>query len=229
MNVVQNESFPVTRNVPPSEIHRIERQSIEVLDQSMLLRIFDTVSVSRATHFLKDIKSVQDEINEAFDPIIQAQHQAHKKSLETKRKYSLPLLKAEGIVKEKIKDYHLEQERIRREEEARLYREAKKAEEERLLQMAMQAEKAGDTEEAEAILKNPVNAPVISLSSKTKGKGISYREVWKFRIKNVDLIPNTYKVVDERKIGAVVRALKDKTNIPGIEVYCDNSVAVRRA
>ena len=229
MNIVQNERFPVNRNVTQSEIHRIERQSTEVLDQSMLLRIFDTASFTRATHFLKDIKSVQAEINSAFDPIIQAQHLAHKKSIETKRKYSLPLLKAEGIVKEKIKIYHLEQERIRQAEEARLHHEAKKAEEERLLQMAEQAEKAGDTEEAEAILKQPVNAPVISLQSKTKGKGVSYREVWKFRIKDVDLIPNTYKVVDERKIGAVVRALKDKTNIPGIEVYCDNSVAVRRA
>ena len=229
MNIVQNESFPADRNVALSEIQRIERQSSEVLDQSMLLRIFDTESFSRATHFLKGLKAVQAEINEAFDPIIQAQHQAHQKSLETKRKYSLPLLKAEGIVKEKIKDYHLEQEQIRQEEEARLYREAKKAEEERVLQMAVQAEKDGDTEEAEAILKNPVVAPVISLSSKTKGQGVSYREVWKFRIKDADLIPNTYKIVDEPKIGAVVRALKDKTNIPGIEVYCDKSVAVRRA
>ena len=229
MNIVQSDGTPTNPRVAQSEIQRIERQSIEVLDQSMLLRIFDTDSFSRATRFLKDLKDVQAEINGAFDPIIQAQHQAHKKSLEAKRKYSSPLLKAEGIVKEKIKDYHLEQDRIRQEEEARLYHEAKKAEEERLLQMAEQAEKAGDTEEAEAILKQPVNAPVISLQSKTKGKGVSYREVWKFRVKDVDLIPNTYKVVDKRKIGAVVRALKDKTNIPGIEVYCDNSVAVRRA
>ncbi len=42
MNIVQNESFPADRNVALSEIQRIERQSSEVLDQSMLLRIFDT-------------------------------------------------------------------------------------------------------------------------------------------------------------------------------------------
>ena len=74
MNIVQNESFPADRNVALSEIQRIERQSSEVLDQSMLLRIFDTESFSRATHFLKDLKAVQAEINEAFDPIIKAQH-----------------------------------------------------------------------------------------------------------------------------------------------------------
>jgi hypothetical protein len=229
MNVVQNETGQMNSSVATNEIQRIEQQASEVLDQSMLLRIFDADSFSRATHFLKDLKAVQVEISEAFDPVIQAQHQAHKKSLEAKRRYSQPLLKAEGIVKEKIKDYHLEQERIRQEEEDRLNREAKNAEEDRLLQLAEQAERAGDSIEAEAILKTPVIAPVISLSSQTKGQGVSYREVWKFRIINADLIPNAFKVVDERKIGGVVRALKDKTNIPGIEVYCDKAVAIRRA
>ena len=174
MNVVHKGDEPTKPRIEQGEIQKIERQSTEVLDQSKLLKVFDADSFSRATHFLKDLKTVQTEISETFDPIIRAQHQAHKKSLETKRKYSRPLLLAEGIVKGKIKDYHVEQERIRQEEEAKINREIKKAEEERLLQMAEEAEKAGDTDEAEAILKSPIVAPVVSLASNTQGKGVSY-------------------------------------------------------
>ena len=228
MNIVPVEKKGVTRQVEPERIQKIQRQSNDILDQSRLLKIFNTYSFNQATLFLKSIKSIQDEISNTFDPIISAQHQAHKKSLETKRKYSLPLQKAEGIVKAKIREYHLEQERIRKEEEAKLHLEAKKAEEERLLRMAVEAEQSGEKEEAEMILSSSVVAPVITIPSQTNGNGISYREVWKFRITNPDFVPDKYKIIDERKVGAVVRALKDKTNIPGIEVYCDKSVSVRR-
>lgn len=153
---------------------------------------------------------------------------AHKKSLEVKRRYSLPLEKSEGIVKAKIREYHFEAERARQEEEARLQREAKKAEEERLIQLAVEADEGGEKEEAQLILSSSLEAPVITIPSQTNGNGISYREVWRFRTTDPDLVPNRYKLIDERKIGAVVRALKDKTNIPGIAVYCEKSVSVRR-
>lgn len=159
---------------------------------------------------------------------IKAQHQAHKKSIETKKKFSLPLQKAKGIVKTKIREYHLEPERLRKEEEAKPPGEAKKAEEERLIQMAMEAEDADKKKEAEMILASSLAAPLITVPSQTNRNGIPYREVWKIRINNPDLVPNENKRIDERKIRAVVRALKDKTNIPGIEVYCDKSVSVRR-
>jgi len=228
MNVVTVDGNGITRRVQPERMEKIQRRSNDILDQSKLLKIFDIDSFNQATLFLKAVKSIQEEIDSAFDPIIRAQHQAHKKSLETKRRYSFPLDKAEGIVKVKIREYHLKAERARQEEEARLQREAKKAEEERLIQLAMEADEAGENDEAQLILSSSVEAPVITVPSQTNGNGISYREVWKFRITNPDLVPGRYKIIDERKIGAVVRALKDKTNIPGIAVYCEKSVSVRR-
>ena len=225
MNIVSTERKGINPQVEPTRIQKIQKQSEQILDQSKLLSIFDPSSFDDASLFLKEIKAIQDEISNAFDPIIKAQHQAHKKSLETKRRYSLPLQKAEAIVKAKIKEYHLEQERIRREQEAKLRHVAKKAEEERLLQMAIEAEESGDTQEAEAMLAVSPIAPVISIPSQTDGNGIFYREVWKFRVINPDLVPDKYKILDERRIGAIVRALKDKTNIPGIEVYREKSVS----
>jgi len=64
----------------------------------------------------------------------------------------------------------------------------------------------------------------IVLPPDEKVKGISIREVWKFKIEDEKLIPREYLSVDESKIGQVVRALKDATNIPGILVYAEKQV-----
>jgi hypothetical protein len=61
-----------------------------------------------------------------------------------------------------------------------------------------------------------------------KVAGISMRENWKFRIVNEKLIPREYLKVDDVKIGAIVRALKGATNIPGIEAYNESIINAGR-
>jgi hypothetical protein len=46
-----------------------------------------------------------------------------------------------------------------------------------------------------------------------------YRQVWRFRIINEAIIPRDYLKPDETKIGGVVRSLKGKCKIPGIQIY----------
>jgi len=168
------------------------------------------------------------EINDTFDPIIKIQHEAHKKTVAAKRFYAKPLEQAEGIIKEKMKTYHLEQERLRREEEARLRREAEEAEQKRRYHQALTASRSGQHQEAQAILAHPVIAPPAQLSSSTEHEAVQFRDVWRFEIINESMIPDQYKTIDEKKIRAVVKALKDRTSIPGVRVYCDKTVATRR-
>jgi len=49
--------------------------------------------------------------------------------------------------------------------------------------------------------------------------GVPSRVNWRYRVTNPDLIPERYWVLDHQALGADVRRDKDKTNIPGIEVY----------
>lgn len=56
--------------------------------------------------------------------------------------------------------------------------------------------------------------------------GAQRRTVWKHRITDESKIPREYLCVDEKKIAAVVKALKSGTNIPGIEVYQDSIIAI---
>lgn len=50
-----------------------------------------------------------------------------------------------------------------------------------------------------------------------KSFGQSVRENWTFEIVDAALVPREFLVIDEKKIGGVVRAMKGYTNIPGVK------------
>jgi hypothetical protein len=81
----------------------------------------------------------------------------------------------------------VEQEARRREEERRLQEEARKRAEEEALRQALEAEQAGEKEEAEAILQEPVYVPPVKVASNIpKSKESHIRESWSAQV--VDLM-----------------------------------------
>lgn len=143
---------------------------------------------------------------------------AEKDSLEP---FQVFVLHANGI----MTAYNVEQEKIRVEKERILQEKARKESEEQQLRDAEQAEKEGNKEEAEAILNEEVHVPPpIVAPSTPKVSGLSMATTWKFKVINASLVPDEYKKIDEIKIGQVVRAMKSKTNINGIEAYPDTKM-----
>jgi len=59
-----------------------------------------------------------------------------------------------------------------------------------------------------------------------KIEGITPRTIWKFEITDEKLIPREYLLVDEKRIGQIVRAMKQDTVIPGVRAYAETSLAV---
>jgi len=125
-----------------------------------------------------------------------------------------------------IVDFDNEQERLKRQrereqqiEEARQRQEAED-EKKRLVALATEL---GYKKLAKEIKAEPIEAPppqvILKETPSSKETGVSFREDFKFRIKDEQAIPRTYLMADEVKIGKVVRALKLLANIPGIEVY----------
>lgn len=117
------------------------------------------------------------------------------------------------------------------EAKARALEEAGKAE--RAEQMRQQAAERAAAAEAEAQAKAAAaaampTAPVVHVAAPA-AKGISTRENWKFEIVDPALVPREYLVVDEKAIGQVVRALQSRTNIPGVRVYAEQTIAARTA
>ncbi len=186
--------------------------------------VTDEPSYILTSELLKGIKALRTKIADTFDPHIQRAHAAHKALVKEKADAEAPLTEAEGIIKRTLVAWTAEQERLRLEEQRRLEAIARQREEEARLAEALAAEAAGDTDEAAALMEEAVTvqAPAVILPpASPKVAGISYREVWKFRIVDAAKVPREYLTIDETKIGGVVRALKGAANIPGVQVYSD--------
>ena len=56
--------------------------------------------------------------------------------------------------------------------------------------------------------------PTISRQEGTRKGG-----TWKFRVTNINEVPRQYFVLDESAINSAIRGTKERTSIPGIEVY----------
>jgi hypothetical protein len=115
-----------------------------------------------------------------------------------------------------------------RQAKAREAAEAARKEQERLAKLAAKAEARGDERKAEQFQDRAAGVvPEYVPPAAAAPEGVSSRGVWKFRVTDPSLVPREYMLVDGAKLGAVVRAMKESTNIPGVEVYKESVVAVR--
>ncbi|UIF90903.1 hypothetical protein [Cupriavidus sp. UYPR2.512] len=103
------------------------------------------------------------------------------------------------------------------------------AERAKIQQRAERAEASGKVEKAEDLreLAATTVAPVVRIEA-AKVKGVSIKANWQFEVTDPSLIPREFLMVDEKKIGQVVKAMKEATNIPGIRVWDAGTVSARR-
>lgn len=235
----------------------VEEKALSLPDQAKAIRIADQGTFERAAEFLLGVKALRREIDETFDPVIKKSHEAHKEAVAAKKKVEAPVADAEAIVKRGMGTYQLEQERVAREaaEVARKERERLEAEararegaerkrlereaEDRRLAEASEAEARGDAETAARLLDAPLEpvfvapaAPVFMpppAPETAKVEGVSFRESWDFELVDERNLPREYLTPDLKKIGAVVRAMKGETKIPGVRVWSTKTVAARAA
>ena len=216
------------------EINEVESKALTIIEQAGAVTITDSETYTKAGFFYKDLGTMIKEVKDTFDPICDAANKAHKEATSKRAKYLDPLQNAYKKVKSLMSDYDAEQERIRRIEEDRLRKIAeeaerkrleaeRKAEEERILQAAIDAEAAGDTNVAEAILEAPVYqpepefvpAPVVP-KSVPKIQGVSYRTIWSAEVVDMALIPRKYLIPDMVMLNKIASAEKERMSIPGV-------------
>jgi hypothetical protein len=214
------------------ETEPVEEKALSIVDQAKAVKVTDAQTYTAAGSLWKQIGDMIKEVKDTFDPICDAAHKAHKAAVEKRAKYLDPLTAVQKSVKGLMSAYDAEQERIRREEQARLAEIARKAAEEQALLDAIAAEeeakrngatKEEAAQEAEAVMAEPVYVPPVVLpkaTPKLQG-GPVYKTAWKFRIVDANKIPRQYMVPDEKAIGAIVRSTQGRIEIPGVEAYSE--------
>lgn len=178
---------------------------------------------------LKAVKGMLKQIADAHARVKRPLLDATRELDRQKNEASAPLLDAERQIKRAMVAYDDELERKRRAEQARL-EEAARKEREKLAAQAAKAAAAGKIEKAAELemRAETVVAPVVQREA-PKVAGIATREVWRFEVTDPNAVPREYLTVDEKKLGAIVRALKGDTNIPGVRVWAEKSLAAGAA
>ena len=170
-----------------------EEQSTDVLVHAESIEVTDQMSYDTAAAFIKACTDLKKKIIEEHKPLKQKTKAAHQEACNKEKKHLGPVEKAISIFKRKMTAWFIPEQNRLREENEKL--------------------------KAEAMAENPEAVPVFEEKKVEKPKGVSYRDNWKFRIADEQALPRPYLMPDERKIANVVKAMRDKTEIPGIEVY----------
>lgn len=187
---------------------------------------------------LKAIKAKAKELEETRKSITGPMDDAKKRVMDFFRKPLQFLADAEAVIKRGMIAYDTEQEKKRREEEARLQELARK-EQERLEKAAeKKAEKAeakGNTERAAEIRESvPVVAMPTVAVARPKVEGIARRSTWSGEVVDkMALIkavaagkaPATLLAVNQTALNQMARALKDELSYPGVKAVETQQIA----
>lgn len=215
------------------EIATIEKEVPDVIAQAQNILVTNNEQETKAVEFLKTIKTMQKEVNETFDPIVEKAHAAHKEATAQRNKFLNPLLEAEKRIKSMVSNFRLEMERKRLEQERKLREEAERKAEAERQKLQKQAEKAaakGNEEKAAELQarREMVQAPTIVVEKKTtKQEGMAVKTVWKARITDANLVPREYCIPNEKLIDSIAKSTKGTLKVAGVEFYEDSVVSMR--
>ncbi|GIW55358.1 MAG: hypothetical protein KatS3mg082_1762 [Nitrospiraceae bacterium] len=235
---MQPPDFPISIQVEKPD-QRLLSSAEQLLAVAQSYRIDSPEVYEAAATDLQEIKGKLKALEEKRVAITKPLNQAIKAVNDLFRKPKELLEQAEALIKKAMSAYDQEQERKRREEQARLEEEARK-ERERLEAKAREAEEKGQIEKAEALREsaNAVVAPIVSPATEApKVTGIATRGLWKARVTDKAALvrhivaerPDLLFLIeiDSAALNALARAQKSALSLPGVEVYEEKVIAVR--
>jgi hypothetical protein len=216
------------RELTPEEKQLVAQTDVILADAEQY-KVTTATQYADAGDVLKRIKGHQKKLEEAETGITKPINDGLKAIRDLFRGPKERATRAESLVKRAMIAYSTEQDRLRREEQQRADEVARK-EREALEAKAAKAAESGKVEKAAALEQRAatVVAPVIHRAPPTVA-GVSMREVWKFEVLDEMQVPREFLSVDEKKIRAVVSALKGGAVIAGVRVYPEKTLAAGAA
>jgi len=200
-------------------------EGLAVVSTARQIEVSTAGQYEDAGRFLVFLKGRRRQIEVMLEPSIQKAFEAHKTAVALKKSLLEPYAQAESIVSPAIKRYLAEEERKRREAEAKAQDELRRRQEDDRLAAAERLAKQGRAQEAEQMISAPIITPTVVLPKAfQKVEGLVNRKIWKFRVVDEKIIPREYLQANLVSIGAVVRAMKGATSIPGVEAYEDQTL-----
>lgn len=223
---------PKVIEFPVSDAAPLTSEAAITVADAKRLQVTDSTSYALAGTLVTGLKSLSKRITAFFEDDVRRAHELHR-SLTKKRSDAVTPIDMEcARLTREMGTWKAEQDRLAREEAARLSREQQALEQRVQLEVAAALEAQGLSAEAESVVEQAISmpAPVVPVAPSTpKVEGISYRETWKHQIVDAALIPREWLIPDEQAIAAFVRSTKGAKQIPGIRIYPEQTAIVRGA
>jgi len=172
-----------------------------------------------------ELKSLQKKIETFFKDIKKTARAAWKAVCDKESEELGKLTPCEAHLKGQILAYQQKLQREKQEAEAQT-RRLQEAQEAKQVRAALAARAEGNISKAIGILQTPIHVTTEPVAQVTRVAGITPKVIWRFKVTDINLVPREYLVLNEAAVRAVVVVLKEKTNIPGIEAYSDDILAV---
>lgn len=236
-------SSPAALMILTPEAQAIAAEAETTLGMIQAVQITTPDEAQGAVNQISQIKAMAKRMEEVRMSMTRPLDESKKAIMDFFRAPAETLAKAESVLKQAVLQFQAEQQRIaaaaeverrRQEEEDRKRQQAEQNAAAKLLDEAEQAVVAGDFEVAEALeqraaeaqtLAAPILAPVTVAVEKPKGA--STRQVWKARVVDPALVPNEYKIINEKALEAYAKTMKQDAKLPGVEFYAEATLAVR--
>ena len=207
------------------EVQKSTETALTVIDVAKAINIQTTRDYQFAQDVMGNIKQRIKELEETRFGQTRPIDEAKKKILDFFRPPLQKLNDAKDHLNQIMVKFVEDQDRKRREEERKLQEAARKRAEEDALQAALEAEAAGEKEEAEEILEAPVYVPPIKVVSEIpKSKESHIRETWSAEVTDLGALvkgisegkaPLQAVEADMTFLNGQARAYKQALNIPG--------------
>lgn len=238
--VIEAEPLPADRDA-------LVEKALQLVERARAIVITSPEAYSAAAVTGTAVAAMQVALKKAFyegDDGITARHQRHKELMAIFNNYNDPLERDKERLRQGMIAYKRAEDakaaKAAEDERQRLQRiaddEARQRAEDLKLEDAIEAEKRGEPELAQAIIESPAlplapayvpPQPIQSAAPKAKGAAHVPNWQWEYvdergnpvATPRYDLIPAQYKMIDEKGISATVRTSKERTAIPGIRVY----------
>ncbi len=204
--------------VPP-KAEQLSEQARPLVIKANNFQITDEKAKVRALEAVQDLKGISRSITETFFDPLKKIKDAYDALRGLRDKFSKPVDTAIEIYRTKISTWETEQAAIRRKAE-QAQEEARQKAEQEAEDKRRKLEAAGRMKAAANVVAREVPA-VPAPPPPRKVEGSTMRTDWKFEVVDETKIPEEYWIrsLDTVKIGRVVKALKQDTNIPGVRAY----------
>ena len=216
----------------------IVAQTSALVRDAEAFHVGDLASNALALERIRLLRLGERTITEHFEPARKAADEVKRAVLATRDALVRPLMMARSVYDAKAQEYEREQRRIAEAERQRLEKLAREEEERRQLDAAIEADEAGATDEAIAILEQPVIAPVVHVApAVAQVEGVSERTTWHAEVTDLQALvryvaryPEWLGLLEPAMpaLNGLARSQRGAMNLPGVRAVSEASRSVRR-